>query len=190
MSKRLSTPIRRPRAVVGRPWQSAVMPEGDSLHRAAQQLLPKLVGERLGSLLLVRSNARTDGLVGSEISNVEARGKNLLVHFSVGWSLHVHLKMNGRIRLYARATAPKVALSAASVVLETAASKVVVYAAPVARLLRTRDLVGDLYFRDLGPDLLAPSFDLSEGGRRLKLRRHTPLGEAIMDQGGIAGIGN
>ncbi|MDB4985794.1 MAG: hypothetical protein JWN04_972 [Myxococcaceae bacterium] len=166
------------------------MPEGDSLHRAAQLLYPKLVGERLGSLLLVRSSTRTEGLIGSEISNVEARGKNLLVHFAVGFSLHVHLKMNGRVRSYPRATAPKIALSAASVVLETAAHRVVIYAAPVARLLRTRDLVGDLYFRDLGPDLLGPSFELAEGIRRLKLRKHTPLGEAIMDQGVIAGIGN
>ncbi|MDB4975183.1 MAG: hypothetical protein JWN48_3524 [Myxococcaceae bacterium] len=166
------------------------MPEGDSLHRAAQLLFPKLVGERLGLLQLVRNNTRTEGLIGSEISNVEARGKNLLVHFAAGWTLHVHLKMNGRVRIYPRATAPKVALSAASVVLETAGHRMVVYSAPIARLLRTRDLVGDLYFRDLGPDLLAPSFDLSEGLRRLKLRKHTPLGVAIMDQGVIAGIGN
>jgi len=41
------------------------MPEGDSLHRAAQILYPKLVGERLDSLMLVRSNARTEGLIGN-----------------------------------------------------------------------------------------------------------------------------
>src|SRR5205085_6055813 len=32
--------------------------------------------------------------------------------------------------------------------------------------------------------------DLAEGLRRLKLRKNTPLGEAIMDQGVVAGIGN
>src|SRR4051812_28659391 len=100
------------------------MPEGDSLHRVAQLLHPKLVGERLTALTLVRSSTRTDGLVGSNIDSVEARGKNLLVHFALGWSLHVHLKMNGRVRLYPRATAPKTAMSAASVVLETAAHRV------------------------------------------------------------------
>jgi endonuclease-8 len=166
------------------------MPEGDSLHREAQLLHPKLVGQQLRSLILVRSAARTEWLFGDEICNVEARGKNLLVQFAKGWSLHVHLKMNGRVRLYPRATAPKTAMSAASVVLETEGHRVVVYSAPVARLLRTRDLVGDLYFRDLGPDLLAPSFDLAEATLRLKLRKNTPLGEAIMDQRVIAGIGN
>jgi endonuclease-8 len=166
------------------------MPEGDSLHRVAQQLFPKLVGERLTSLTLVRSATRTDGLIGSEISSVEARGKNLLVHFAPGWSLHMHLKMNGHVRIHPKATAPRLAMSAIAVLLETNSSRVVVYSAPIARLLRTRDLVGDYHFRDLGPDLLGPSFDLSEALRRLTLRRARPLGEALMDQSVLAGVGN
>src|SRR4051794_19105871 len=101
------------------------MPEGDSLHRVAQQLFPKLVGERLTSLTLVRSATRTEGLVGSEIISVEARGKNLLVHFAPGWSLHVHLKMNGRVRIYPKATAPRLAMNATSVLLETGSTRVV-----------------------------------------------------------------
>jgi len=166
------------------------MPEGDSLHRVAQMLHPKLVGQRLASLVLVRSQARTEGLIGSEIRSVEARGKNLLVHFAAGWSLHVHLKMNGRVRIYPKATAPRVPMNATSALLETQAQRVVVYAAPIARLLRTRDLVGDFHFRDLGPDLLATSFDLTEACTRLKIRKARPLGEAIMDQSVVAGIGN
>ncbi|HEX5661013.1 MAG TPA: DNA-formamidopyrimidine glycosylase family protein [Polyangiales bacterium] len=166
------------------------MPEGDSLHRVAQLLAPKLVGQRLTGLTLVRSAARTEALVGSPIERVEARGKNLLVHFAAGWSLHVHLKMNGRVRIYPRATAPKVPLSATSAVLDTAEHRVMVYTAPIARLLRTRDLIGDLHFRELGPDLLGDSFDLDEACKRLALHGQRPLGEAIMDQSVVAGIGN
>jgi len=166
------------------------MPEGDSLHRAAAQLAPKLAGQPLRRLELVRSGARTEGLLGSTIEAVEARGKNLLVHFDALWSLHVHLKMNGRVRLYALASAPAIAMRAASVVLETPMHRVVVYEAPVARLLRTRDLRGDLHFRELGPDLLGPSFDLSEACERLVARKSQPLGEALMDQSVVAGIGN
>jgi endonuclease VIII len=166
------------------------VPEGDSLHRVAQLLSPKLVGRRLTGLTLVRSVARTEGLVGTSIERVEARGKNLLVHFAAGWSLHVHLKMNGRVRIYPRATAPKVPLSATSAVLDTAEHRVMVYTAPIARLLRTRDLIGDLHFRDLGPDLLGESFDLDEACKRLAIRGQRPLGEALMDQSVVAGIGN
>lgn len=180
----------RGRAVVEWPWQSAGMPEGDSLHRAAKQLHPKLAGKRLTSLVLVRSGARTEGLIGSAIRAVEARGKNLLVHFEAPWSLHVHLKMNGRVLLYRRAEAPKTALSSASAILETAEYRVVVYSAPIARLLRTRDLRGDLHFRDLGPDLLGAGFDLEEATARLRARGREPLGVAIMDQRVVAGVGN
>jgi endonuclease VIII len=172
------------------PWQLVDMPEGDSLHRAAQQLQPKLVGKRLSSLVLVRSGARTEGLVGTTVRTVEARGKNLLIHFEAPWSLHVHLKMNGRVLVYALATAPKVAMSSAAVILETAEHRVVVYSAPIARLLRTRDLTSDLHFRDLGPDLLGAGFDLTEATARLAARQAAPLGVAIMDQRVVAGIGN
>lgn len=153
-------------------------------------LHPKLVGQRLAGMVLVRSGARTDGLVGSEITGVEARGKNLLVHFGVGWSLHVHLKMNGRVRLYPRASAPRVPMSATSAVFDTEQHRVMVYTAPIARVLRTRDLIGDLHFRGLGPDLLGEAFELGEACRRLALQKKRPLGEAIMDQGVVAGIGN
>lgn len=153
-------------------------------------LNPKLAGQRLTGLTLVRSVARTDGLIGTAIERVEARGKNLLVHFASGWSLHVHLKMNGRVRIYPRATAPKVPLSATSAVLDTASHRVMVYTAPIARLLRTRDLIGDLHFRGLGPDLLGTTFDLNEALKRLTLHGQRPLGEAVMDQSVFAGIGN
>ncbi len=166
------------------------MPEGDSLHRVAQMLKPKLVGQRLIGLTLVRSEARTEGLIGSAIERVEARGKNLLVHFAAGWSLHVHLKMNGRVRIYPRATAPKVPMSATSAVLDTEGHRVMVYTAPIARLLRTRDLIGDFHFRGLGPDLLGDTFDLDEACKRLTLHGQQPLGVAIMDQSVVAGIGN
>lgn len=183
------------------------MPEGDSLHRLARTLSPKLVEKELRTLLLPRSASRTEGLAGSKIVEIEARGKNLLVHLIAPspmtsgdlasgvesgkrWSLHVHLKMNGRVRIYGRRTAPPVALSRASAVLETEAHRVVVYDAPIARLLRTRDLRGDFHLRGLGPDLLGPSFALDEACARLLARAAEPLGEAIMDQSVVAGIGN
>jgi endonuclease-8 len=164
------------------------VPEGDNLHRAAQELTPVLVGKPLRALSLVRRTESTDGLLGHPISGVEARGKNLLVHFAGGLSLHVHLKMNGRIIIApltrARRTPDTV------VVLDTDAHRVTIARAPVARLIRTQDLVRDLHFRNLGPDVLAPSFDLEEALRRLAARGELTLGEALLDQSAVAGLGN
>jgi endonuclease-8 len=42
----------------------------------------------------------------------------------------------------------------------------------------------------LGPDLLKDDFDKAEAMRRLRGRGDTPIGEAVLDQSAIAGIGN
>jgi endonuclease-8 len=150
-----------------------------------------LVGKTVRALLLQRRVERTDGIVGKKIEGVEARGKNLLVHFEGGFSLHVHLKMWGRIFLRPLAETSQTGTSADTVVvLDTDRDRVLVVKAPVARLIRTRDLARDVHFRNLGPDLLAPTFDAAEALRRLASRKEVPLGEALADQSAVAGIGN
>jgi endonuclease-8 len=141
-------------------------------------------------LELARRVERTEGLVGQRVDEVEARGKNLLVHFEGGLSLHVHLKMWGRIFIKPRAEGSPSPSPDRVVLLETDEHRVEVVRAPVARLIRRSDLVRDLHFRDLGPDLLGPTFDMEEALRRFSLRLRTPLGEALMDQSAVAGIGN
>jgi endonuclease-8 len=166
------------------------VPEGDDLYRAAQELTPVLVGKPLRALSLVRRTESTDALLGHAIQGVEARGKNLLVHFAGGLSLHVHLKMQGRIFITPLARARHAPASDTVVVLDTDAHRVTVSRAPVARLIRTRDLVRDFHFRSLGPDVLGASFDVEEALKRLLSRRELTLGEALLDQSAIAGLGN
>lgn len=149
-----------------------------------------LLGKQVRALRLARRIERSEGLLGKTIEGVEARGKNLLVHFEGGVSLHVHLKMWGRIFVRSLADAPRADGPDTVVALDTDAHRVLVVKAPVARLIRRRDLVRDLHFRDLGPDLLGPTFDMDEALRRLALRNPVPLGEALMDQSAVAGIGN
>jgi endonuclease-8 len=156
----------------------------------AQKLTPILTGEPVRALSLVRRTTPTEGLNGVTITGVEARGKNLLVRFESGLCLHVHLKMKGRVRIFARDPEKTHAPSGAVAMLDTERHRVIVYDAPVARLVRTKDLVGDLHFRDLGPDILGRAFDLSEAVARLRTRSAVPLGEALLDQGVIAGLGN
>lgn len=165
------------------------MPEGDTLHLAARQLAPRLTGKTVRALELVRRTESTDGVIGQTITGVEARGKNLLVHFEGGFSLHVHLKMNGRILVYRQIEGRKAGPEAVAV-LDTDEHRIIISHAPVARLIRTRDLVRDLHFRHLGPDLIADRFELEEALLRLRLRKEVPLGEALLDQSAVAGIGN
>jgi endonuclease-8 len=163
------------------------VPEGDTIHALARKLGPLLTGAVVVRALLPRRTDRTEGLTGTTITGVEARGKNLLVHFSNGLSLHTHLQMNGSWRVV---SPPGFASRDVVAIIETKDVAAICIRAPVARLLRTKDIVKDLAFRDLGPDLLGETFDEDEAIRRLMRRAHTTLAEALLDQGAVAGIGN
>ena len=164
------------------------MPEGDTLHRLAARLAPALIGRAVRSFSLARRADDVSAIVGTTITGVEARGKNLLVHFSIDRTLHVHLAMRGRVELSTREGPRRGGEIVA--VLETERSVVIVRSAPVARLVRTRDLHRDRAFRDLGPDLLARTFEEAEALVRVRLRNDRPLGEVLLDQGAVSGIGN
>src|SRR4051794_41774824 len=80
------------------------MPEGDSLHRAANSL-QVLAGQRVA---VETPHPRAAGkqlaerLDGRLLESVEAVGKNLLLHFEGGLVLRSHLRMTGRWRVEPR----------------------------------------------------------------------------------------
>jgi endonuclease-8 len=172
------------------------MPEGDTLHRLANELAP-LVGETVEVLALPRKNVPEGAYAGRRIETVEALGKNLLVGLEGGVTLRVHLKMHGRVRLGPRAPVQGALREpAVVVVLATAAHLVVVRDAPVAELVRTRDVTRapDAQIRsglgDLGPDVLSPDFDADAAAACQRAAGHATLAEALLDQRLAAGIGN
>src|SRR4029078_9542392 len=80
------------------------MPEGDSLHRAAQRL-QVLVGEKI-AVETPHPRARVTGVAerldGCRLLGVEAVGKNLLLRFEDGLVLRSHLRMKGRWQVFER----------------------------------------------------------------------------------------
>ena len=141
------------------------MPEGHSLVLAARRIEP-VIGQQVTAGLLA----------GTGVSGVETQGKHLLVHGEDGRSLHVHLGMNGRVRLTAAGA------GRGRHVLRTAAGDVVI--AGTSRV----EVVRGVRLR-LGPDLLAGSFDAAAYLRRAR-RLDRPVAELLLDQRVLAGIGN
>ena len=160
------------------------MPEGDSLHRAAQRL-QVLVGERVEvetpnpRAQVKRLAERLDGRV---LESVEAVGKNLLLRFEGGLVLRSHLRMTGRWRVVPRGETRS---RAPWLVLRGREWEAVQLNGPVLSLADSARV------RRLGPDVLAPGFDA--GVVAARLRAGEPgrlLGEALQDQRIVAGIGN
>jgi endonuclease-8 len=159
------------------------MPEGDAIHRAARRL-QLLVGQELEvETPHPRAAVKqlTPRLDGRRLEGVEAIGKNLLFRFEGGLVLRSHLRMSGRWRVLRR-EAP--VFGTPWLVLRGAEHVGVLWGGPVLELDRGVAL-------RLGPDILAdpPDFD----AMLVRFRREDQareLGDALLDQRLVAGIGN
>jgi endonuclease-8 len=171
------------------------MPEGDTIKRTADVLGRALIGGRVTAaraqpgpgLGRVPDLGR---LAGATVRSVEARGKHLLIGFDNGLTLRTHLRMRGSWHRYAPGEPWRRAPQHATAVIETATAVAVCFSAPVVELLTDADLARSRPLHALGPDLLDPAFDADEAVARLQAVPETTIGEALLDQRAVAGIGN
>jgi endonuclease-8 len=159
------------------------MPEGDSLHRAARRL-QVLVGERV-EVETPHPRAAVKGLAerldGRRLERVEAVGKNLLLHFEGGLLLRSHLRMKGRWRVERRGAART---GKPWLVLRGAEHEAVLWNGAVLELVGARGVPR------LGPDILGEPPDYTTMLARLRSDPQRQLGDALLDQRLVAGIGN
>ena len=171
------------------------MPEGDTIFRTAVVLRAALAGRRI---IAARAQARPglravpdlSRLVGALVASVDARGKHLLIGFDNGLTLRSHLRMTGSWHRYRPGETWRRPIHQASAILETAESVAVAFNTPVVELLSDAQLHRSEALTTLGPDLLSRSFDADEALRRLRERDAEELGNALLDQRAVAGIGN
>lgn len=166
------------------------MPEGDTIFRTARALGRALVGHRVKRFELPRAKVHTPPMEGARVVAVEPRGKHLLIGFDNGLTLHSHMKMNGSWHLYRPGEPWRRSRQFLCAVIETEDRVAVCFHAPVMELLRDRALARVLPVDALGPDILAAAFDLDEARARFFARGDTGIGEALLDQSRVAGIGN
>jgi len=166
------------------------MPEGDTILRAARTLHRVLAGRRVAAARAPQLPGAGESLAGRTVSRVEARGKNLLVHFDDGSALRTHMRMTGSWHVYRPGERWRKPGAQARVVLETDAWVAVCFAAPVVELLKPGEAERHQALASLGPDILGEAFDFDEAVRRLRALGDTPLGEALLAQRAVAGIGN
>jgi endonuclease-8 len=165
------------------------VPEGDTVWLVAQRLHDALAGRILTTADLRVPALSTTDLTGREVLEVVPRGKHLLTRIEGGLTLHTHLRMDGMWHLYRPgvrwAGGPDHEIRA---VLANADWTALGYRLPVVELVETTresDVVGHL-----GPDLLDPAFDRDEALRRLRSDPDREIGQALLDQRNLAGIGN
>lgn len=164
------------------------MPEGDTIYRAARTLRKAIGGKPVRAFRSALPQLADAALVGTTVEAVEARGKNLLVRFDDGHTLHTHMMMVGSWHVYRVGEPWQRGADRAFAVIETDDWLAVCFDAPICKLLRPGERSPQL--DALGPDLLDPGADLDEALRRLRQNDELPLGVAIMQQHVVAGVGN
>ena len=168
------------------------MPEGDTLARIAVALRPYLAGRVVTGARARLPGPQVSRIVGQKIDAVDAAGKNLLIRFDGGLELRTHLGLHGSWHRYRPGETWRRPPSRAALVIEVPGAVAVCFDAPVVELFERRAEVVHPTISMLGPDLLADDFDHEEAVRRLrdKSRAQTAIGEALLDQRAVAGIGN
>ena len=165
-----------------------VVPEGDVIWYTARRLHEALAGR-----VLTRSDFRvpryaTVDLRGQLVTEAVAKGKHLLIRTGNGLTVHTHLKMDGSWRIRpASAGEPRRNAHQIRLLLANDEWQAVGYLLGVTEILPTAK--EDEVTGHLGPDLLGPGWDAAEAVRRLTGNKERPIGEALLDQRNLAGLG-
>lgn len=170
------------------------MPEGDTIYRTARTLRTALQGRTVTSVQTTVPailGLGPDRLVGQTVDAVESRGKHLLCWFAPSdLALHTHMRMTGSWHVYRAGERWRKSARSARIRLDVESWVAVCFSAPVCELLSRSQVAAHHGLASLGPDALAPEVDLAEARRRLDARSGWTIGEALLDQRVLAGVGN
>jgi endonuclease-8 len=171
------------------------MPEGDTIHYAASRIRPVLEGAVPDELATPHPRFARDRwaekLDGRAVTSVDAHGKHLFLRFEGDLVIHSHLRMTGSWGTYRSGQPWRRSPRRAWFVARAGDGEVVQFDGPVLELMTAARARADQRIAGLGPDILAPELDEAAFLRRLRADDPTrPIGDALLDQRTIAGIGN
>jgi endonuclease-8 len=171
------------------------MPEGDTIAWHAHRIRPVLEARVPDEILTPHPRFAMDRwperLAGRVVERVDTYGKHLFLRFEGGLAIHSHLRMTGTWAVYGPGRRWGRSPRRAWLILRAGERQVVQFDGPVLELMSDGRTRFDTRISGLGPDVLAAEFD---GARFLaRLRGDDPtrtIGDALLDQRNVAGIGN
>jgi endonuclease VIII len=165
--------------------------EGDTILRLARRFELTLLGEPVAaSAPNPRGKAAAiERLDGRTLETVSAHGKHLMLGFGE-LSLHSHLGMSGGWHFYRPGSRWRRPRSSAWALLSGGGWEGVQFGGPTLRVMTTGRLRRDPQLARLGPDILASDFDPEAVAATMRADPTRGLGDALLDQHLVAGIGN
>jgi endonuclease-8 len=163
------------------------MPEGHTLLRLARDLDAAFAG-RPARISSPQGRFAADAALvdGAEVVAATSAGKHLFVELAGERFLHVHLGLIGKFDLYP-APPPAVTVGQVRVRLENDTTYADLRGATQCELIGVEKR--DAVLAQLGEDPLVPDADPERAWRRIA-RSQRPIGDLLMDQSVVAGVGN
>lgn len=166
------------------------MPEGDTIHRAATRLKSVLENQTIQHADSRWLGATGKSLEGRTVTSIEARGKHLLMTLDDERVIHSHMGMTGSWHIYRPGEPWQKPEHRAAIVMECPDVCVVCFTPKQLEILSATALRRHDYLNRLGPDLLAPTVPSQTAIERFRTCNNLPIGQAVMNQTIVAGIGN
>jgi endonuclease VIII len=171
------------------------MPEGDTIHHAATRIRAVLDGNVPDEILTPHPRHRgerwAERLSGRAVRAVDAHGKHLFIRFEGDLTLHSHLRMTGAWGVHRAGARWRRARRRAWLLLRHDGWEAVEFDGPVLELMPDSRTRTDPRLAALGQDVLGASFHMEPFLRRLRADDPArPIGDALLDQRTVAGIGN
>jgi endonuclease VIII len=162
------------------------MPEGHTIHRAARDQRPMLVGQALDvSSPQGRFLEGAALLDGHRCTAIDAYGKHLLYRFDHDLALHIHLGLFGRF--HARKVPAPEPKGAVRVRMISDTHVLDINGPNTCETLNAAETAA--LISRIGPDVLRRDADPDRAFARIAKSR-TSIGQLLMDQSVMAGIGN
>lgn len=171
------------------------MPEGDTIAYAANRIRPVLEGNVPDEIEAPQPRHALDRwperLAGRAVGSVDTYGKHLFLRFEGDLVVHSHLGMTGVWGVYGPGRRWGRSPRRAWIVLRSGQTEVVEFDGPLLELVTEGRTRFDQRLAALGPDVLAAEFDHERFLARVRSDDPTrPIGDALLDQRNVAGIGN
>lgn len=166
------------------------MPEGDTIHRAATRLKSVLDGQTIQTAQSPWLGALAKSLEGRTIQAIQARGKHLLFMMDDQRAIHSHMGMTGSWHIYRPGETWQKPAHRAAISLNCPQVCVVCFTPKLLEILTEAALRRHDYLNRLGPDLLAGKTDDRDVISRFRQANGVPIGQAVMNQTIVSGIGN
>jgi endonuclease-8 len=160
------------------------VPEGDTIARLAARIEAGFAGAPVRSSVFRHPRLALADLTGARVLGTSSHGKHLFVHFDDLQTLHVHLLMDGRVRLGA---VPSVERDRRRFELHFDGGVITGVDIPLLHLVPTARV--GTFTDHLGPDVCGV-FDPDVAVDRLRSAGPTALSAAVLDQRIVAGFGN